>query len=186
MLTQHDKTFGKKKKVGEDVFFTEASTSKSSTNSSRSRGRGNFNQNQAAHNVQSRGRSQNRGNNFNSGNNSCRSNFQGRGNNQGRGYFQGRGNNNQGRGQPQNESQSRGRGQYLGRGRDLSQIVCRRCNKFGHYVEDCRTSLNKIPKFHHHSAQFANDQDDDNSKYVFTSSLALQLSSHLRSDYEDA
>jgi hypothetical protein len=62
MLTQHDKTFGKKKKVGEDVFFIEASTSKSSTDSSRSRGRGNFNQNQAAHNVQSRGQSQSRGN----------------------------------------------------------------------------------------------------------------------------
>jgi len=43
MLTQHDKTFGKKKKVGEDVFFTKTSTSKSSTDSSRNRGRGNFN-----------------------------------------------------------------------------------------------------------------------------------------------
>lgn len=38
MLSQHDKTFGKKKKVGEDVFLTEASTSKSSTDSSRGRG----------------------------------------------------------------------------------------------------------------------------------------------------
>eukprot|EP00253_Pinus_taeda_P004274 PITA_04274 len=115
MLTQHDKTFGKKKKVGEDVILTEASASKSSTNSSRGRGRGN--QNQAAHNVQSRGRSQSRGNNFN---------------------------------------------------------------------RDCRTSLNKIPKFQQHSAQFANDQDDGNSEYVFTSLPASQLSSHLRSDYEDA
>jgi len=34
--------------------------------------------------------------------------------------------------------------------------------------------------------QFANDQDDDNSEYVFTSSPASQFSSHLRSDYEDA
>ena len=31
MLSQHNKTFGKKKQVGEDVFFTEASTSKSWT-----------------------------------------------------------------------------------------------------------------------------------------------------------
>eukprot|EP00253_Pinus_taeda_P033744 PITA_33744 len=186
MLTQHDKTFGKKKKVGEDVFFTEANTSKSSTNSSRKRGRGNFNQNQAAHNVQSRGRSQSRGNNFNNGNNLGRSNFQGRGNSQGRGYFQRRGNNNQGRGQLQNRIQSRDRGQSLGRGRDLSQIVCRRCNKVGHYAEDCRTSIDKIPKFHQHSTQFANDQDDDISKYFFTSSLTLQLSSHLKSEYEDA
>jgi len=184
MLTQHDKTFGKKNKVGEDVFLTEASTSKSSANSSLGRGRGN--QNQAAHNVQSRGRSQSRGNNSNRGNSSRRSNFQGRGNNQGRGNFQGQGNNNQGRGQSQHRSQSRGRGQSSGRGRDLSQIVCRRCNKVGHYPEDCQTSLNKIPKFQQRSVQFANDQDDDNSKYVFTSSPASQLSSHLRSDYEDA
>eukprot|EP00253_Pinus_taeda_P014344 PITA_14344 len=141
ILTQHDKTFGKKKKVGEDVFLTEANTSKSSTDSSQGRGRGN--QNQA---TQNRGRSQSRGNNFNRGNNSRRSNFQGRGNNQGRGNFQGQGNNNQ----------------------------------------DCQTSLNKIPKFQQHSAQFANDQDDDNSEYVFTSSPVSQLSSHLRSDYEDA
>lgn len=90
MLSQHDKTFGKKKKVGEDVFLTEASTSKSSTGSSRGRGRGN--QNQAAHN---RGRSQSRGNNFNRGG---RNNFQGRGNDKGRGNFQGQGYNNQGRG----------------------------------------------------------------------------------------
>lgn len=55
MLTQHDKTFGKKKKVGEDVILTKASTSKSLVDSSRGRGRGN--QNQAAHNVQRRGRS---------------------------------------------------------------------------------------------------------------------------------
>ena len=135
MLTQHDKTFGKKKKVDEDVFVTEASTSKSSADSSRGRGRGN--QNQAAHN---RGRSQSRGNNFNRGG---RNNFQGRGNFQEQGY------NNQGRGRSQTQSQSRGRGQSSGRGRDLSQIVCRRCNKVGHYAEDCRTSLNKIPKFHH-------------------------------------
>jgi hypothetical protein len=38
LLAQHDKTFGKKKQVGEDVFFTEASTSKPSTQSSRGRG----------------------------------------------------------------------------------------------------------------------------------------------------
>ena len=178
MLSQHEKTFGKKKKVGEVVFLTEASSSKSPADSSRGRGRGN--QNQAAHN---RGRSQSRGNNFNRGG---RNNFQGRGNNQGRGNFQGQGYNNQGRGQYQNRSQSRGRGQSSGRGRDLSQIVCRRCNKVGHYAEDCRTSLNKIPKFQQHSAQFANDQDEDTSEYVFTSSPASQFSSHLRSDYEDA
>eukprot|EP00253_Pinus_taeda_P028910 PITA_28910 len=170
-----------KKKVGEDVFIIEASTSKSSADSSRGKGRGN--QNQAAHNVEIRGRSQSRGNNFNIGG---RNNFQGRGNNQGRGNFQGQGNNNQGRGQSQHRSQSRGRGQSSGRGRDLSQIVCRRCNKVGHYAEDCRTSLNKIPKFQQHSAQFANDQDEDKSEYVFTSSPTSQLSSHLRSDYEDA
>ena len=41
MLSQHDKTFGKKKKVGEDVFLTEASTSKSSVDSSQGRGRWN-------------------------------------------------------------------------------------------------------------------------------------------------
>lgn len=34
MLTQHDKNFSKKKKVGEDVFFIEANTSKASTDSS--------------------------------------------------------------------------------------------------------------------------------------------------------
>jgi hypothetical protein len=113
MLSQHNKTFGKKKQVGEDVFFTEASTSKSSTDSSRSRGRGHF--------VQGHGRSQSRENNF-----SDRSNFQGRGNSQGRGYFQGRGNsqgrgyfqgrgNSQGRGgrgQTPNRGQNRGRGQH--------------------------------------------------------------------------
>ena len=43
MLSQHDKTFGKKKKVGEDVFLTEASTSKCSADSSRGRGRWNQN-----------------------------------------------------------------------------------------------------------------------------------------------
>eukprot|EP00253_Pinus_taeda_P029068 PITA_29068 len=172
MLSQHDKTFGKKKKVGEDVFLIEANTSKSSADSSRGRGRGN--QNQAA---QNRGRSPNRGG---------RNNFQGRGNNQGRSTFQEQGYNNQGRGRSQNRSQSRGRGQFSGRGRDLSQIVCRRCNKVGHYAEDCRTSLNKIPKFQQHSAQFSNDQDEDSSEYVFTSSPASQISSHLRSDYEDA
>jgi hypothetical protein len=56
LLSQHNKTFGKKKQVREDVFFTEASTSKSSSDSYSSRGRGNF--------VQGRGRSQNRDNNF--------------------------------------------------------------------------------------------------------------------------
>ena len=45
MLTQHDKTFGKKKKVGEDVFLTEASTSNSSADDSRNKGKGNVNQN---------------------------------------------------------------------------------------------------------------------------------------------
>jgi len=184
MLTQHDKNFGKKKKVGEDVFLTNASTSKSSTNSSQGRGRGN--QNQAAHNVQSRGRSQSRGNNFNRGNSSGRRNFQGRGNKQGRGNFRGQGNNNQGRGQSQHRSQNRGRGQSLGRGRDLSQIVCRRCNKVGHYVEDCQTSLKKIPKFQQHSAQFQMIKMTITQNMFFTSSPVSQLSSHLRSDYEDA
>ena len=42
MLSQHNKTFGKKKQVGEDVFFTEANTSKPSIDSSRSRGRRHF------------------------------------------------------------------------------------------------------------------------------------------------
>eukprot|EP00253_Pinus_taeda_P022127 PITA_22127 len=124
-----------------------------------------------------------RGNNFNRGG---RNNFQGRGNNQGRGNFQEQGYNNQGRGRSQNRSQSRGRGQSSGRGRDLSQIVCRRCNKVGHYAEDCHTSLNKIPKFQQPLAQFANDQDEDSSEYVFTSSPESQISSHIRSDYEDA
>jgi hypothetical protein len=157
MLSQHDKTFGKKKQVGEDVFFTEASTIKSSTDSSRSRGRGHF--------VQGRGRSQSRENNF-----SDKSNFQGRGNSQSRGYFQG---NSQGRGKTPNKGQNRGRGQNSGRGRDLSQIVCRRCNKVGHYAEDCQTSIDKISKFHQNKAQFANDRDDDGSEYVFTSSSTL-------------
>ena len=102
VLTQHDKTFGKKKKVGEDVFLTEASTSKSLADSSRGRGRGN--QNQAAHN---RGQNQSKGNNFNTGG---RNNFQSRGYNQERVNFQGQGYNNQGRGQSRHRSQSRGRG----------------------------------------------------------------------------
>jgi len=38
LLAQHDKTFGKKKHIGEDVFFTEASTGKPSTESSIGRG----------------------------------------------------------------------------------------------------------------------------------------------------
>ena len=71
----------------------------------------------------------------------------------------------------------------------MSQIVCRRCNKVGHYAADCRTSTEKISKFHPNSAQFANDEDDpDSSEYVFTNTEAttLQVSSFLRSDYEDA
>ena len=82
MLTQHDKNFGKKKKVGEDVFLTEASTSNSSANNSKNKGKCNFNQNQAA---QGRGRSQHKGNNSNKGSNSGRKNSQGRGNNQNKG-----------------------------------------------------------------------------------------------------
>ena len=88
-----------------------------------------------------------------------------------------------------NRGQSRGRGQYQGKGRDFSQIVCRICNKVGHYAEDCRTSIDKIPKFHPNTAQFANDQDDhDGSEYVFTKteSKSLQFSTFLRSEYEDA
>jgi hypothetical protein len=68
IFSQHNKIFGKKKQVGEDVFSTEANTSKSSSDSFRSRGKGNF--------VQGHGRSQ-----------SIENNFQGRGNSQGRGYF---------------------------------------------------------------------------------------------------
>lgn len=51
MLAQHDKTFGKKKQ-GEDVFFIEASTSKSSTDSPRGKGRGHFYQHSAARSGQ--------------------------------------------------------------------------------------------------------------------------------------
>ena len=56
-------------------------------------------------------------------------------------------------------------------------------------MADCRTSIEKIPKFHPNSAQFANDEDDPNGfEYVFTNieSSALQVSTFLRSDYEDA
>jgi hypothetical protein len=153
LLSQHNKTFGKKKQAGEDIFFTEANTSKSSSDSYSNRGRGNF--------LQGCGRSQSRENNFQG-----RGYFQGRGNSQGRGYFHARGNsqgrgyfqgNSQGRGQTPHISQSRGRGQNFGRGRDFSQIVCRRCNKVGHYVKDCYTSIDKISKFHQNTTQFAND-----------------------------
>jgi hypothetical protein len=194
LLSQHHKTFGKKKQVGEDVFFTEASTSKPSSDSYRSRGRGNF--------VQGHGRGQHRDTNFQgrgnsqgSSNSQGRGYFQGRGNNQGRGYFHARGNSqgrgsfqgtSQGRGQTPSRNQSRGRGQNFGRGRDFSQIVCRRCNKFSHYAEDCRTSIDKIAKFHQNTAQFANDRQDDDSEYVFTSSSTLQISIDFQSDYEDA
>ena len=71
----------------------------------------------------------------------------------------------------------------------MSQIVCRRCNRVGHYAADCRTSIEKISKFHPNSAQFSNDEDDhDRSKYIFTNieATTLQVSSFLRSDYEDA
>lgn len=61
--------------------------------------------------------------------------------------------------------------------------------RWGHFAEDCRTSIDKIPKFHQNTAQFANDQDDDVSEYVFTSqsseSIAL-VSTFPESDYEDA
>ena len=93
ILAQKDKTFGKKKQIGEDVFFTEANNSKSSTGCSRHRGRWHINQNPGAHSGQSRGRSQARGNNFNRGKNFGRGNFQGRGNNQGTWQSQGRGQN---------------------------------------------------------------------------------------------
>jgi hypothetical protein len=165
MLSQHNKKFGKKKKVGEDVFFTEASMSKSSTGSYRSRGRGHF--------VQGCGQSQSRENKFSDmsdfqgrGNSQCRGYFQGGGNNQGREYFQGRGNsqgidyfqgNNQGKEQNPHRGQSRGKGHNSDRGRDLSKIVCRRCNKVGHYEEDCQTSIDKITKFHQNTTQFGND-----------------------------
>jgi hypothetical protein len=66
LLTQHDKTFRKKKQVGEDVFFRKASTSKPSTQSSRGRGAqfsniGHGNQDQSVSRGQRRGRSQGRG-----------------------------------------------------------------------------------------------------------------------------
>jgi len=108
ILTQHDKTVEKKKKVGEDVFLTEASTSNSSADNSKKKGKDNFNQNQVA---QGRGRSQHRGNNSNKGSNSGRNNSQGKGNNKNRGTGQ-----NPGRGKSQNRGQSRGRGQSQGRG----------------------------------------------------------------------
>jgi hypothetical protein len=165
ILSQHNKTFGNKKQVGEDIFFTEENTSKSSSDNSRSRGRGYF--------VQGHGQSQSRENNFQGrGNNQGSGYFQGRGNSQGKGYFQGKGNsqgrgyfqgNNQGRGKTPNRGQNRGRGQNSSRGRDLSQIVCRRCNKVGHYAEDCRTSIDKISKFHQNTTLFANDRNDDGS-----------------------
>jgi hypothetical protein len=194
MLSQHNKTFGKKKQVGEDIFFIEANTSKSSIDSSRSRGRGHFVQGRGQSqsrekkksdrsNFQGRGNSQIRGYFEGIGNGQGRGYFQGRGNSQGRGYFQG---NCQGRGYTPNRGQNRGRGQNSGRGRDLSQIVCRRCNKVGHYAEDCRTSIDKISKFHQNTTQFANDRDDDGSEYVFTSSSALHISTNFQSDYEYA
>jgi hypothetical protein len=109
--------------------------------------------------------------------------FQGRGNSQGRGYFQG---NSQGRGKTPNRGQNRGRGQNSSKGRDLSQSVHRICNKVGHYVEYCRTSIDKISKFHQNTTQLANDRNDDGSKNVFTSSSTLQISTNFQSDYEDA
>lgn len=153
MLAQHDKKFGKKKHIGEDVFFTQASTSKSSTGSSRSRGNGHFNKIKVAHTLQGRCRSQTRGNNFNIGYSSCRRNFQGNENNQGRDYNQGR-EQILSKGKTHNRGQSRGKGQYQGRGRDLSQIVYRRCNKVGHFTEDYINSIDKIPKFHQNTSQF--------------------------------
>lgn len=162
MLAQHDQTFGKKKQ-GEDVFFKKASKSKSSTDNSR--GRGHFNQHLAAHSGQGHGRSQNRGNFQGSGTSQGRGNFQNRGNFQGRGNSQGRGQ-SQGRGKTQSRGQSRGRGQYQGRGRDLNQIACRRCNKVGHFAEYCRTSIDKIPKFHQNTSQFAIDQDNNGLQYL--------------------
>jgi hypothetical protein len=65
MLSQHDKTFGKKKKVGEDVFFTEPALVSHSSDSSRGRGRGNF---ESSRSTKSRSNFQSRGNNFNRGN----------------------------------------------------------------------------------------------------------------------
>lgn len=81
------------------------------------------------------------------------------------------------------------RGKSRGRGRDFSQIVCKICNKVGHYVEDCRTSIDKIHRFHQNTAQFENYQDfHDGSEYVFTNieSTTLQVSTFLRSENEDA
>jgi hypothetical protein len=115
-FAQHDKIFGKKKQVGEDVFLTEASTSKSSTQSSRGRGaqfssRGRGNQDQSAYRGQGQGRSQVGG----------RGNNQGRG--RGRGSTQGRENTNFQRGsnnfrriqskRPQNRNNQYGRGRHF-------------------------------------------------------------------------
>jgi hypothetical protein len=68
------------------------------------------------------------------------------------------------------------------------------CKKTGHYAEYCRTPIEKIPKFKQKSTsgQYANDHEDDASKYVFTAlqnieSTALEVSTYsLKSDYEDA
>ncbi len=161
MRAQHDKIVGKKKQVAEDVFFIEANTSKSSIKSFGGTGRGKSNQNQGAYRGKGRGRSQGRRNNFKKGNNSSRGNIQSKGNNQGIG-------NNQGRVKSQCRQQKRGKGWSQGRHQDFNQFVCRRCNKVGHYAEGFRTSIEKIPKFQQRLAQFANDQEDDGSKYVFT------------------
>lgn len=60
----------------------------------------------------------------------------------------------------------------------------------GHFAKDCRTSIDKIPKFHENTAQFATDQDNDGSEYVFTSSQRSEsttlVSTFFQSDYEDA
>jgi hypothetical protein len=80
----------------------------------------------------------------------------------------------------------------------MSHIICRQCNRVGHYAEDCRTPNDKLPKFKQHSTSTqyanANDQDDDQSdfEYVFTAlqqseSRALMASNYsFQSEYEDA
>ena len=102
----------------------------------------------------------------------------------GRGRSQGRSNNFQGSNFQKGSnslrrSQSeRPQNQNNQTGRDMSQIICRRCNRVGHFVADCRTSNNKLPKYKQpsNSAQYANDSNqgkhEDESGFEFVFSLS--------------